>query len=161
MIPLLVAGAVSLTSNVIDAWKTHAANVATAEAAKGADFQKTMKAAAAEASAATERQQQAAIPGEVQSVTRQILDSPDVRSMARSNPSASVNVQFNSNGDLYASQPGGGLRRITVSADVQQQLQQLNSALRDPAAAAYKGVAQSSGEIAGSHLPVTVRLVAV
>ena len=157
MIPLLVAGAVSLTSNVIDAWKAHAANTSMAEAAKGADFQKTMKAAAA----AAEHQQQMAILGEVQSVTRQLLESPDVRSMARINPSASVNVQFNSNGDLYASQPGGGLRRIAVSADVQQQLQQLNGALRDPAAAAYKGVVQSSGEIAGSHLPVTVSLTAV
>jgi len=34
MIPLLVTGAVSLASNVMDAWKAHAANVAMTEAAK-------------------------------------------------------------------------------------------------------------------------------
>ena len=161
MIPLLVAGAVSLTSDIVDAWKAHAATTAVAQAAKGADFQNTLKAAATQATAAAALQQQQAIPSEVQSVTRQILQSPDVQSMARTNPSASVSVQFNSNGDLFASQPGGGLRRIMVGPDVQQELQQLNGALRSPAAAAYRGVVQSNGTVSGSHLPVTVSLAAV
>jgi hypothetical protein len=44
---------------------------------------------------------------------------------------------------------------------VQQELQQLNSALRNPAAAAYKGVVRSNGAVAGSNLAVTVSLAAV
>ena len=161
MIPLIAAGAISLVSNVADAWKAHAESLAAAKAAKSADFTQSLKAATAQSAAAIEQQKELALPGDLQSVTGQILQSPDVQSMARANPTATVNLQFNSNGDLFASQTSGGVRRITVSPDLRQQLQQLNGTLLSPGATAYSGVAHVSGQIGSSHLPVQVNLAAV
>jgi len=161
MIPLIAAGAVSLASNVIDAWKAHAETTANAQAAKNADFQKSLKTAAAELSAATEKQKQQALPADLQSVTQQITQAPDFQSLARSSSTGSVNLQFNSNGDLFASQPGGGMRRIVVGTNVQQQLQQLNGTLRNSTAGGHPGRAQVETELASSHLPVQVNLSAV
>jgi hypothetical protein len=168
MIPLIVAGAVSLASNVVDAWKAHADTTAATKAAKTADFQQALKiastqsaTASAQLAAASAQQQQQALPANIQSVTGQILQSPDIQSMARANPSATVNLQFNANGDLFATQTSGAMRRIAVTPDLRQQLQQLNSALRSPAAASYSGAAHVSAQITSRQLPVQVNLAAV
>jgi hypothetical protein len=164
MIPLLVTGAVSLASNVIEAWKAHAEQTALTKAINGPDFQASLKAATTQATAATaaaEKQKEVALPGDIQSVTRQILQSPDVQSIARANAS-SVNLEFNSNGDLFAAQPGGALRRIVVSPEVRQQLQALNGTLRQqPASAGNAGMAKVEGEAGGGRLAVQVKLTAV
>ena len=161
MIPLIAAGAVSLASDVIGAWKAHAENAAATQAANSASFQESLKTAATQLAGAAQQQKEQALPGDLQSVTRQIMQSPDVQSIARGNTSASVNLQFNANGDLFASQPGGGLRRIVVGPEVRQQLQQLNDTMRHSAAGSYSGVARIDAEIASSHLPVQVNLAAV
>jgi len=172
MIPLIVAGAVSLVSNVADAWKAHAESVAAAkaanpatgangtDAAKGAGFQQSLKNAAAQL-AATEEQKEKALPADIQSVTGQIFQSSNVQSMARTSPSGTVNLQFNSSGDLFASQTNGAMRRIAVSPDLRQQLQQLNGTLLSPGAAAYHGVAHANARITSRQLPVQVNLAAV
>jgi hypothetical protein len=160
MIPLLVTGAISIASNVADAWKAHEANIAATNVAKSGDFQKTLKAAATQLAAATQRQQQVAIPSEAQAATASVLQSPEVQALERANPGTPVTVQFNSSGDAFVSKTGGTLHQIIVPPEVQQQLQQLNSALRSPAAAAYRGMVQGTGNIYGSPQTVGVNLVA-
>jgi hypothetical protein len=161
MIPLIVSGAVSLASDAISAWKAHVENTEISKAANSADFQQALKTAATQLATTATQQKEQALPGELQSATQQILLSPEVQSMARANPSGSVSLQFNSNGDLFASQVGGGLRRITVGPDVQQQLQELNETMRSPGAGPNAGAAHFSAEIASSHLPVQVNLTAI
>ena len=160
MIPLVAAGAVSLVSSIASTWKAHAESAAAAKAAKGADFQKTLSTAAAQATAATEQQKAQALPADLQTVAQQLLQVPDVQSMARGNPGAGVSLQFTASGDLFASQ-AGGLRRITVTPQVQQELQQLNGTMRSAAAGANGGVAHVTGEIASGHVPVQMNLAAV
>jgi hypothetical protein len=156
MIPLLVTGAISLATNAISAYQAHAQGVAESQAANSADFQASLKAAATKLAVAAQQQKEKALPADLQSVTQQILQSPDIQSMAHSNPSATVNLQFNSSGDLYASQPGGGLRQLLVSPDVRQQLQQLDATMHT----AGTTTAHLSEEIASVRLPVQVNLAA-
>ena len=159
MIPLIVAGAVSLTSSVVDAWKAHSENMAATKAAKTADFLSTLKTATTQAVAPTELQKQQALQGGLQTVTQQILQSPDVQSLAQTGSTASVNLQFNSNGDVFASQPGGSVRQISVAPDVRQQLQQLNGAMHQTPG--FPAATQFTAQLGSNHLPVQVSLAAV
>jgi len=161
MIPLIIPGAISIASDVIDAWKAHSQNVAAAKAVNSADFQQSLKTAATQLAANAMQQSQAAIPGEVQTTAKELLQAPGVQSMARTSPYGSVNLEFNSSGDVFASQANGAMRRIMVSPEVQQQLQQLNAAMRSSAAGAYGSVAHVSGQIASNHMPVQMNLAAV
>jgi hypothetical protein len=70
-------------------------------------------------------------------------------------------LQFDASGNVFATQVGGSSRAIVVGADLKAQLQQLNSAMHSAAGAAYHGVAQLSGKIASTNLPVQVNLTAV
>jgi hypothetical protein len=161
MIPLLITGAVSLAGDVVQAWKTHSDNLALSKAVNGADFQQSLNTAATKAVAAAQQQQAAAMPGEIHSVAQQILQSPQMQSMAHASPSASINLQFNSSGALFATQAGGGVRQIAVNPEVQQELQQLNSAMRRSSAGAYSGATQVAGQVGAGHVPVMVNLAAV
>lgn len=157
MIPLIVSGAIGLASDAINAYQAHSQSVAIEKAANSAEFQASLKAATTKLAAATEQQKQQALPADLQAVTQQILQSPDIQSMAHANPSASVNLQFNSNGDLFASQPGGGTRQLVVGSDIRQQLQGLDATMR----ASGAGTAHLSEEIASVHLPIQVNLSAM
>ena len=157
MIPLIVSGAIGLASDAISAYQAHAQSVAVSQAANSADFQASLKTAATKLATAAELQKEKALPADLQAVTQQILQSPDIQSMAHANPSATVNLEFNSNGDLFASQPGGGTRQLVVGPDVRQQLQQLDATMRTSGA----GTAHLSEEIASVRLPVQVNLAAV
>jgi len=157
MIPLIVSGAVSLASDAISAYQAHSQSVAVTQAANSADFQASLKAAATKLAAAAELQKEKALPADLQAVTQQILQSPDIQSMAHANPSATVNLQFNSNGDLFASQPGGGMRELVVGPDIRQQLQQINATMRNSGT----GAAHLNEEISSVHLPIQVNLAAV
>jgi hypothetical protein len=157
MIPLIVSGAIGLASDAIQAYQAHSQSVAIAKEVNSADFQASLKAADAKAAAATEQQKQQALPADLQAVTQQILQSPDIQSMAHANPSATVNLQFNSNGDLFASQPGGGTRQLVVGPDIRQQLQGLDATMRTSG----NSTAHLNEEIASVHLPVQVNLAAV
>jgi hypothetical protein len=157
MIPLLVTGAIGLASDAISAYQAHSQSVAITQAANSADFQASLKAAATKLATAAEAQKEKALPADLQAVTQQILQSPDIESMAHANPSATVNLQFNSNGDLYVSQPGGGMRQMMVGPDVRQQLQQLDATMHTAGIPS----AQVNGEIASARLPVQVNLAAV
>jgi cell division protein FtsX len=161
MIPLIVSGAVSLASDVVDAWKTHAANTAAAKAANSPEFQEALKTAAAKAAAATQQQKLQAMPTDINTVTQEILAAPDVRSMAHSSPTASVNLQFNANGDLFTPQTNGGMRQIMVGPDVRQQLQQLNATMKSPGTGLIASTAHVNAEISSIRMPVQVNLAAV
>ena len=171
MIPLIAAGAVSIAGNIVDAWKAHAQNVAATKAEQTASFQDSLKAAATnavsaaqQAAAAAQQQSAQALPGTLQSVEQQILQSPDVQSLAHLSPNSTLSLQFNANGDLFSAQPGGGLRPVTIGQDVRQQLQQLNGTMRSPAAGAagvVGGVARFNTQIASSRQSVQVSLAAV
>jgi len=161
MIPLIVSGAVALASDAIDAWKTHAENTAVAKAANSVDFQEALKTAAAKAAAAAQQQKLQAMPADLKTVTQEILAAPDVRSMAHSSATASVNLQFNANGDLFAPQTGGGLREIMVGPDIRQQLQQLNATMKSPGAGLIASTAHVNAEISSIQMPVQVNLAAV
>jgi hypothetical protein len=149
MFPLIIPAAVSL------------ANVAITKAVSGADFQQSLNTAAARAVTAAQEQQAAAMPGQIHTVAQQILQAPDVQSMARTSPSASVNLQFNSSGALFATQAGGGVRQLAISPEVRQELQQLNNVMRHSAVGAYGSTAQVAGQIGSSQVPVQVTLAAV
>jgi hypothetical protein len=159
MIPLIASGAAYLASDVIDAWKTHAESAAASKAVNSADFQEALKAAATKISAAAQVQKQRALPGDLKAATEEILQSPDIQSMAHSNPSATINLDFNSKGELFAPQPNGGVLEIMVGPDLRQQLQQLNVTMLTPGAGT--GTAHLNAEINSIHLPVQVNLSAV
>jgi hypothetical protein len=173
MIPLLVTGAVSLAGNLIDAWKARSDTTAATQAIQSADFQQSLNAAVKQATATDEAQKQQALPGELQSVTTEILNSPDVRSMARYSSTSSLNLNFNSNGDVFATTSTGKLRQIMVNTDIRQQLQQINSTMQTmsstarPASngsmgtAAAARTAHMNGEIASLKLPVELNLTAI
>jgi predicted membrane-bound mannosyltransferase len=160
MIPLLIPAAVGLASDVVDAWKQHAANTAAAQTVNGPAFQQALKTATAQAAAMQQQAVTQALPGELQSVTQQLLKTPDVQSIARSGTSGSVNLQFDGSGNVSATQVGGGSRSIVVSADLKAQLQQLNSEMHSAAGAAYHGVAHMSAKIASNNMPVQLNLMA-
>ena len=160
MIPLIVTGAVSLASDVVEAWKEHTATAAVNQAANSADFQASLKDAATKIAATAEQQQVAAAPGELKAVAEQILQGPQVQSMARISPNGAVSLQFDSSGNVTASTTGGKPRQILVGADARQQLQQLNALMRNPQAG-LGSTAVMTGEIASAHLPIQVSISAV
>ena len=160
MIPLIAAGAVSIATDVVGAWKAHAETAAMTQAAKSADFQASLKTAATKLAAAAELKKQQSLPADLKAVTQEILQAPDVQSMAHASPSATVNLSFDANGNLYAPQTGGGVRQIMVGPDVRQQLQQLNATMHSAGAGPNAGTAHVNAEIASIHLPVQVNLAA-
>jgi hypothetical protein len=157
MIPLIVSGAIGLATDAIHAYQAHSQNVAIEKAANSAEFQASLKAATTKITAAAEQQKQQALPADLQAVTQEILQSPDIQSMAHSNLSAAVNLQFNSNGDLFASQPGTRTRQLVVGPDIRQQLQDLDATMRTSGTS----TAHLSEQIASMHMPVQVNLAAV
>jgi hypothetical protein len=164
MIPLLVTGAVSLASDAIHAWQEHsataAATKAVGQAANSADFQASLKDAATKLAAANQQQQVAAAPGELKAATEEILQSPGMQTMARYSANGTVNLQFDSSGNVFASTVGGKPRAVNVSTDVRQQLSQLNALMRTPQAG-LGNTAVMTEQLTSSHLPVQVSLSAV
>lgn len=155
MLPLLIPGIVSLANNAVEAWKTHGANKVAAQTAQGAEFQEALNKATATAAtqltALAAKQQAEQFSGQVETLTRQILQTPEVQAHTRGG--SVQDFKIDKNGNLFVLQPGGGLQRIPVSAEGQARVDQLNALQRaQPATAAapVQFMANSGAQIQAS-----------